>query len=90
MPTTPRHVWIDRGLLLESIASAPPSFTMAARNPAHDVFIGENAIAFGPNGGMVFTHDLEFGWRPGVAADFEAFLVVADDAGAALCVVGSR
>ncbi len=69
-----RHVWIDRGLLLECIASAPPSFTWRARNPLHDVFIGENAIAFGPNGGMVFTHDLEFGRRPGVMADFEAFL----------------
>lgn len=72
-----QHVWIDRGLLLEAIASAPPSFIWRARNPAHDVFIGENAVAFGPNGGMVFTHDLESGRRPGVMADFEAFVKLA-------------
>ncbi|MBI1880008.1 MAG: trimethylamine methyltransferase family protein [Chloroflexi bacterium] len=39
-----QHVWIDRGLLLETIASAPPTFTWRARNPDRDVVLGGNAI----------------------------------------------
>jgi trimethylamine--corrinoid protein Co-methyltransferase len=69
-----RHVWIDRGLLLETMAQAPPSFTWRARNPERDVFIGQNALAFGPNGGMVYAANLDIGRRPGTMADFEDFL----------------
>ncbi|MCB0010136.1 MAG: trimethylamine methyltransferase family protein, partial [Anaerolineales bacterium] len=69
-----RHVWIDRGLLLEAIASAPPSFTWRARNPAHDVQIGGNSIAFGPNGGMVYAQDLVNGRRPGTFNDYRNFV----------------
>lgn len=69
-----RHVWLDRGLVMEAIASAPRSFTWRARNPAHDVFIGQNAIAFGPNGGMAYAADLERGRRPGTIADLQNFL----------------
>jgi trimethylamine--corrinoid protein Co-methyltransferase len=71
---TTRHVWLDRGLVLEAIATAPDSFTWRARNPAHNVLVGGNAIMFGPNGGMVYTSDLERGRRPGTLADFETFL----------------
>src|SRR5258706_13696372 len=28
-----QHVWIDRGLLMQTIANAPASFTLRARNP---------------------------------------------------------
>jgi trimethylamine--corrinoid protein Co-methyltransferase len=69
-----KHVWIDRGLLLETIKSAPPSFTWRARNPAHDVLIGGNSIAFGPNGGMVYAHDLVNGRRPGTFNDYQNFV----------------
>jgi trimethylamine--corrinoid protein Co-methyltransferase len=62
---TAQHVWPDRGLILELIAKAPASFTFRARNPARDRFIGENAINFFPNAGMVVVRDLVRGRRPG-------------------------
>ncbi len=75
-----RHVWIDRGLLLENIAKAPSTFTWRARNPARDVFIGGNNIAFGPNGGMVFAQDLDNGRRPGTMADYQNFIKLSQTA----------
>lgn len=44
---------------------------IGARNPTHDLFIGENSITFAPCGGMVYVTDLENGRRPGTQADFE-------------------
>ena len=69
-----RHVWIDRGLLMETIAQAPAEFTWRARNPERNVAIGGRSIAFGPNGGMVYVSDLEKGRRPGTMADFTNFV----------------
>ncbi|HXV44168.1 MAG TPA: trimethylamine methyltransferase family protein [Anaerolineae bacterium] len=69
-----QHVWIDRGLLLETIASAPPSFTWRARNPERDVLIGANSIAFGPNGGMVYAAGHHISRRPGTMQDYENFV----------------
>ena len=68
------HVWLDRGLVMEAVAKAPPSFTWRARNPERNVFVGENAITFGPNGGMAYATDLDKGRRPGTMEDFENFL----------------
>jgi trimethylamine--corrinoid protein Co-methyltransferase len=69
-----RHVWIDRGLLMAAIATAPPTFTWRARNPERDVLLGGNSIAFGPNGGMVYTSNLDIGRRPGTMQDYENFV----------------
>jgi trimethylamine---corrinoid protein Co-methyltransferase len=69
-----QHVWIDRGLVMEAVAQAPPSFTWHARNPERNLFIGENALAFGPNGGMVYTSNLESGRHTGRMEDYENFL----------------
>jgi trimethylamine--corrinoid protein Co-methyltransferase len=68
-----QHVWLDRGLIMEAIASAPQTFTWRARNPAHTVIIGGNHIAFGPCGGMAYVLD-ENGRRPGTMADLEKFI----------------
>ncbi|MEM7113588.1 MAG: trimethylamine methyltransferase family protein [Chloroflexota bacterium] len=65
-----QHVWPDRGLIEELVAKAPSSFTFRGRNPARNRLIGENAINFFPNAGMVFTRDLERGRRPGTEADW--------------------
>jgi trimethylamine--corrinoid protein Co-methyltransferase len=54
-----RHAWLDRGLVLETIARAPATFTWRARNPDHSVFIGENSIVFMPNGGMAYLAGLD-------------------------------
>lgn len=69
-----QHVWIDRGLLLETIASAPASFTWRARNPERNVFIGGNSLAFGPNGGMVYASSLDKGRHAGTMLDYENFV----------------
>jgi trimethylamine--corrinoid protein Co-methyltransferase len=69
-----QHVWIDRGLLLETIASAPETFTWHARNPARNLSIGGNVLTFGPPGGMVYTSDLKTGRRVGSMADYENYV----------------
>lgn len=69
-----QHVWFDRGLILETIATAPPSFNWRARNPAHDLVIGGNHIVFGPCGGMAYVTDLDRGRRAGTMTDYENFL----------------
>lgn len=66
-----QHVRIDRGLVLEAIKTAPSSFRMRARNDAHSVTIGGNAICFGPCGGMAYITDMERGRRPGTLRDLE-------------------
>ena len=76
-----QHVWIDRGLVLQAIDSAPPTFRWRARNPAHDVPIGGSQIAFGPTGGMVYVHDLSGGRRTGTMADLEMLMKLAQLAG---------
>lgn len=69
-----RRVWPDRGLVLEALANAPSSFRWRARNPAHDVVIGGDSIAFGPCGGMVYVTDLDRGRRIGTMDDYEKLL----------------
>ena len=65
-----QHVWIDRGLLMALVAKAPASFLFRGRNPERSRFVGENAISFFQNAGMVFIRDLDRGRRPGTKADF--------------------
>lgn len=72
-----RRVWIDRHLLLALIAQAPSSFTLRARNPAHNVFIGENAIAFFPQGGMAYVTSLDTPRQPGTLAHLQNFFKLA-------------
>ncbi|MBL8059022.1 MAG: trimethylamine methyltransferase family protein, partial [Anaerolineales bacterium] len=69
-----QRVWLDRGLVLDLIAKAPAGFTWRARDPAKSVFVGENAITFAPQGGVVYAQDLERGRRPGVWEDYASFL----------------
>lgn len=74
---TARHAWLDRGLVLELVAKAPRSFIWRARNPAHNVLIGENGITFVPQGGVVFAANRDIGRRPGVMADYYDLLKLA-------------
>ena len=74
---TNQHVWLDGDLVLEAASHAPSQFTWHARNPAHHVIIGGNAIAFAPNSGMVYVSDLDNGRRRASFADFENFLKLA-------------
>ena len=69
-----QHVWMDRGLVMEAVALAPSSFTWRARNPAKSVFIGGNAVAFAPQGGVAYVTDLDAGRRRGTLEDYRTFL----------------
>ena len=68
-PGTER-VRLDRGLVLEALAHAPSSFTLHARNPAHDLTMGGNVINFGTVGSAPNVSDLERGRRDGNFADY--------------------
>jgi trimethylamine--corrinoid protein Co-methyltransferase len=69
-----QHVRLDRGLVLGLVAKAPASFRWRARNPANDLFIGENAITFAPQGGVAYVTSLEHGRQRGTMRDYENFL----------------
>jgi trimethylamine--corrinoid protein Co-methyltransferase len=69
-----QHVWLDRGLVLDLVARAPAAFRWRGRNPARDLHIGGNAVAFMPQGGVVYVNSLDGGRRPGTLADYENFL----------------
>ncbi len=72
-----QHVWLDRELILDAVSKAPQTFTWHARNPAHDVHIGRNNIAFAPHSGMVYLTDIKNGRRRASYADFERLLKLA-------------
>lgn len=65
-----QRVWIDRGLLMELVSKAPDEFTLHARNPAHTLRVGGNAINFVTTGGTVYYSDLDNGRRPGTMEMF--------------------
>ena len=67
-------VRLDRHLVLELVAKAPQQFTWRARNPAHNLTIGTNHINFVPNGGVVFTQDMDRDRRPGEMQDYRNLL----------------
>jgi len=66
-------VYIDRELVKESVEKAPATFTWSARNPAHDVQLGGNAVCFAPVVGPPFVTDAEGGRREGTLHDLENF-----------------
>ena len=68
------RVRMDRGLLKETLASAPAQFTLHARNPAHDLPIGGRHIAFGSVASAPNVSDLDGGRRPGNQQDYQNLL----------------
>jgi trimethylamine--corrinoid protein Co-methyltransferase len=76
-----QHAWLDRGMVLEAVARAPRTFTWRARNPAHNVAIGGNHIAFAPQGGVAYVTSLARGRRSGDLNDYENFLKINQMAG---------
>ena len=68
------RVRIDRGLIAESLATAPAEFTLHARNPANNMRIGANRINFGTVGSAPNVSDIDRGRRVGNFADYCDFL----------------
>ncbi|MBA3796857.1 MAG: trimethylamine methyltransferase family protein [Chloroflexi bacterium] len=65
------RVRFDRAMVTERIRTAPSSFTLHARNPAHDLTIGGDHLAFGAVSSAPYVSDLEGGRRIGNRADFQ-------------------
>ena len=64
-------VRFDRELVRACLAKAPPVFTLHARNPDRNVFVGANWINVAPVGGTPNVTDLDRGRRPGAFKDLE-------------------
>ena len=67
-------VCFDAGLIKEKLALAPARFSLRARNPAHNLVVGNNNIVFSSVGGPAFCSDLDNGRRPGTYAEMCDFL----------------
>ena len=72
-----RRVRFDRGLVMESLAKAPSTVKLHAPNPARDVEVGGDKLAFITVGGPPNASDLERGRRAGSLADFSDFVRLA-------------
>ncbi len=69
-----QRVRFDSALVEESVAKAPRSFRMQARNRAYDIGCGDGEIIFAATGGPAFAHDCDRGKRPGNFADMCDYL----------------
>ncbi len=65
------RVRFEPGMVEETIRTAPASFTLHARNPAHDLQIGGDHVAFGAVSSAPYVSDLDGGRRIGNRADFQ-------------------
>ncbi|MEI2300131.1 trimethylamine methyltransferase family protein [Ensifer sp. MJa1] len=75
-PGTDR-VRFDRGLIMDMVASAPPAFTMHARNPARNVAIGGNNLVFAQIASAPFVADRDGGRRTGNQEDYRKLVKLA-------------
>jgi len=71
-----QRVRFDRGFIERALATAPPSFTLRARNPARNVTIGDNRFVVASVGGPAYLSDLDRGRRDGSYADMCDFIRV--------------
>ncbi len=71
---TGERVRIGREIIEQALKTPPSEFTFYARNPAHNLHIGGNAIVFAPVGGPPNCSDLDKGRRPGTLEDSGNFV----------------
>jgi trimethylamine--corrinoid protein Co-methyltransferase len=72
-----QRVRFDPGMVTELIKTAPAQFTLHARNPAYDVQLGGDWIAFGTVGSPPNVADLDRGRRVGNRVDYQNLLRLA-------------
>ncbi|MTI06713.1 methyltransferase [Roseibium denhamense] len=82
------RVRMDRAMVAELVAKAPSCFTIRARNRAHDLEIGGNAIAFSCVASAPNAVDRDGGRRPGNQQDFRNLLKLAQFFNIIHCVMG--
>jgi trimethylamine--corrinoid protein Co-methyltransferase len=71
------RVRFDPDMILELIKSAPPQFTVHARNPAHNVTFGGDNLVFSQMASAPNCSDLDRGRRAGNQQDYRNFLKLA-------------
>ena len=69
-----QRVRFDRAMVTERIRTAPSEFTLHARNPAHDLRIGGDWMAFGSVASAPNSFDMDGGRRVGNHADYQNFV----------------
>ena len=72
-----QRVRFDPDMVVETIQTAPATFTLHARNPAYDVRLGGDWIAFGTVGSPPNVADLDRGRRIGNREDYQNLLRLA-------------
>ena len=65
------RVRFDRNLVLDSVAKAPATYTLHARNPKHSLQMGGRWLTFGAVSSPPNVSDMEGGRRPGNKVDFD-------------------
>jgi trimethylamine---corrinoid protein Co-methyltransferase len=68
------RVRFDPAMIEEALSHAPAQFELHARNPARNLPIGGDHMAFGTVGSPPNCHDMERGRRTGSRADFKDFI----------------
>ena len=84
-----RLVRMDRGLVLDRLATAPSVIALEARNPERNVVLGGNAICFSSVAGPPNCSDLDRGRRPGTLADLQELLKLAHSLNAIHLLAGA-
>ncbi|MES0812036.1 trimethylamine methyltransferase family protein [Roseibium sp. SCPC15] len=82
------RVRMDRAMVEELVAKAPGEFTIRARNRAHDLQIGGDAIAFSCVASAPNAVDRDDGRRPGNQEDYRNFLKLSQFFNIIHCIMG--
>ena len=72
-----QRVRFDRGLIEEKIRTAPSTFTLHARNPAHNLVFGGDNVIFAQVASAPNCSDADKGRRPGNHEDFRNLVKLA-------------
>jgi trimethylamine--corrinoid protein Co-methyltransferase len=70
------RVRCDPAMIEEKIVTAPPVFTMHARDPAKNLEVGGDHLVFTAVGGPAFVNDLDRGRRAGTYVDMRDYIKV--------------
>ena len=72
-------VYLEEKQLMEALETAPPQFTLHARNPDKSVTVGDDEPVFAPGYGAPFLVDFEVGKRAATMEDYENLVQLADE-----------
>jgi trimethylamine---corrinoid protein Co-methyltransferase len=74
---TTQTVRLDRGLVAVALKTAPSTYTLTPRDPAHTIHLGGDTINFTLVAGPPNVHDMERGRRSGNLSDYQDLIRLA-------------